>query len=53
MTKAEAIERCGKALLRKQGYGAQSLDQYPRVREKVEDLMICLVELGLLRLDER
>jgi len=51
MTKAEAIERCGKALLRKQGYNDQSLDQYPGAREKAEELVICLVALGLLHLD--
>jgi hypothetical protein len=49
MTKAEAIERCGKALVRKQGYNDQSLDQYPGAREKAEDLVICLIELGLLQ----
>ncbi|UFZ04917.1 hypothetical protein LQG66_00920 [Bradyrhizobium ontarionense] len=52
MTKAQAIERCGKALLRKQGYNTQSLDDYPKSKEKAEELVICLVELGLLHLDD-
>lgn len=51
MTKAEAIERCGKALLRKQGLHNQPLDQYLKAKEQAEDLVICLVELGLLHLD--
>jgi hypothetical protein len=51
MTKAEAIERCGKAVLRKQGYNNPSLDQYPGAREKAEDVVICLIELGLLHLE--
>ena len=51
LTKAEAIERCGKALFLKPGLHNQPLDQYLKAKEQAEDLVICLVELGLLHLD--
>jgi hypothetical protein len=51
MTRTEAVERCARALLRERGYNESMLDQYPAVMEKAQEIVICLVELGLLRLD--
>ena len=53
MTKAEAIERCGKALVRNQGYNEQSLGSYPKFRDQAEHVVICLIELGLLQTDDK
>jgi hypothetical protein len=51
MTKKEAIEKCGRALLREKGYNEEMFGQYPNLKEVAENLVICLVALGLLKLD--
>jgi hypothetical protein len=53
MTKDQAIEKCAKALLREKGQNEQLLTQYPDAKARAEEFVICLVEFGLLKLDQK
>jgi hypothetical protein len=52
MTLDEAVEKCAKALLRAKGSNEQLWAQYPHTQGAARDVVICLLELGLLKLDD-
>jgi hypothetical protein len=49
MTINETVERCTRALLRAKGYNEELWQQYPHAQNDAKNVVICLIELGLIK----
>jgi hypothetical protein len=49
MTKHDAIEKCARAMVKRQGYGEHQWRQYPTHVEFAENIVVALEALGLLK----
>jgi hypothetical protein len=52
MTREQAEEKCAKALARRQGYRDEDWKNVPSAIDFGKDVVVCLVELGLLKFDK-
>jgi hypothetical protein len=53
MTKQEAIEKCGKALMRRRGYNEDQWKDQPHSKEFAEELIESLEALGLFKASDQ
>jgi hypothetical protein len=53
MTKEQAVEKCARALTKRQGYQVNDWKNVPSAIDFANDVIACLEELGLLKLDPK